>query len=65
MRTVSILRDELDNFILKIDSYHEGSVPLNHTLYLSRNTVDMLTNLLNEVQSNLNAYKFEKEEDAC
>jgi len=64
LRKVSILRDDRDNFILKIDSYQDDSVPLNHTLYLSRCTIDLLTNLLNEVQSNLDAYKFEKEEDA-
>lgn len=64
LRKVSILRDDRDNFILKIDSYQDDSVPLNHTLYLSRCTIDLLTNLLNEVQSNLDVYKFEKEEDA-
>lgn len=65
IRKVSILRDDLDNFILKIDSYQDDSVPLNHTLYLSRCTIELLTNLLNEVQSNLDAYKFDKEnEDA-
>lgn len=63
VRNVSILRDVGDNFVLKIDTYCDGVVPMNHTLYLSRNTIEMLTCLLNEVQSNLDAYKFNKEEE--
>lgn len=60
-RLIQVLVDEAKNYTIKIHTSHRGIVPLDHTLYLTEETVEMLRETLNSLKEDPDRYKYNKE----
>lgn len=60
-RLIQVLVDEAKCYTIKIHTSYNGIVPLDHTLYLTEETVEMLRETLNSLKEDPDRYKYNKE----
>lgn len=62
-RLIQVLVEEAKYYIIKIHTSRNGVVPLDHTLYLTEETVEMLRETLNSLREDPERYEYKYEKE--